>query len=395
MTNNWNPLKISLKNELDNILTYWKNNTVDSKNGGFIGRIDYPDIKRENSSKGVILNTRILWTFSAASIFYTNDRYRDLRERSYEYIKKHFKDPVYGGVFWILDANGNPINKRKQVYAQSFAIYALSEYYLCTKNEESKNWAIEIFDLIEKYALDNEHNGYIEAFNEDWSPIGDMRLSDKDHNEAKTMNTHLHILEAYTNLYRIYPDKKVWNALQNLVVLFLNKFLNTNGHLHLFFDESWELKSTIYSYGHDIETAWLLIEAAKALENEELLKKVEKAAILITDTFVAEAIDEDGGVINEIDYKTGDIDKDKHWWQQAEAIVGLYYAYQIEEKEIYLSSAKRVWDFIDTHMIDHEYGEWFWLIGLDGTNNPENEKVGMWKCPYHNSRSCLQLNKVF
>ena len=178
-------LKSLLKNELNNILSYWKNNTPDYENGGFIGHIDYPDIKRPEANKGIILNSRILWSFAAASNFYGDSSYEDLCERSFNYIKSHFKDNQNGGVYWEVDYKGNPVNKRKQVYAQAFTIYALSEYYLFSKNKEAKNWAIEIFYMIEKHAFDVANEGYIEAFNEEWSPIEDMRLSEKDENEAK------------------------------------------------------------------------------------------------------------------------------------------------------------------------------------------------------------------
>ena len=385
-------IKASFKNELENILTYWKNNTIDTQNGGFIGHIDYPDIKKPEANKGIILNSRILWSFAAASNFYKDNRYAELCERSYNYLKNYFQDTKYGGVFWEVDYKGNPVNKRKQVYAQAFTIYALSEYYLFSKNKEVKDWAIEIFELIEKHAFDSKFDGYIEAFNEDWSPIEDMRLSEKDDNEAKTMNTHLHVLEAYTTLYKIHPTEKVKNALEGLLNVFLDKFLNPNGHLELFFDEEWNLKSTVYSYGHDIETAWLLIEAAKVLKKPTLLKKTEDAAILITDTFISEAIDKDGAVINEINTKTGALDTNRHWWQQAEAIVGLYYAYQINKNEKYVDVASKIWTFIDEKVIDHKHGEWFWLIDENGNYNPKDEKVGMWKCPYHNSRAGIQLN---
>lgn len=385
-------LKASFKNELKNILTYWETHTIDSENGGFIGHIDYPNIKKPEANKGIILNSRILWSFAAASNFYKDNRYAELCERSYNYLKDYFKDSNFGGVFWEVDYKGNPVNKRKQVYAQAFTVYALSEYYLFSKNEEVKVWAIELFELVEKHAFDSKFDGYIEAFNEDWSPIEDMRLSEKDDNEAKTMNTHLHILEAYTTLYKIHPTERVKKALEGLLNIFLDKFLSPNGHLELFFDEEWNLKSTVYSYGHDIETAWLLIEAAKALNNITLLKKMENAAILITDTFISEAIDKDGAVINEINTKTGTLDTDRHWWQQAEAIVGLYYAYQINKNEKYVGVASKIWDFIDEKVIDHEHGEWFWLIDKNGNYNPKDEKVGMWKCPYHNSRAGIQLN---
>ncbi|WP_027395925.1 AGE family epimerase/isomerase [Aquimarina latercula] len=385
-------LKKSLENELENILHYWKTNAVDYDNGGFIGHIDYPNLKRTENNKGIILNARILWTFSAASNFYKDRRYIDLCRRSYNYLVNFFRDIKNGGVFWELDYKGNVVNRRKQVYAQSFVIYALSEYYVLTQNEFAKNWAIEIFDFIESKAYDSVNEGYLEAFNDDWSVVKDMRLSEKDVNEPKTMNTHLHLLEAYTILYKIYNSPKLKKALKALIDLFLNKFLSETGHLHLFFNEKWDLKSSIYSYGHDIETAWLLMEAANVIGDSSLRDKVNQRAQHIADIFIDEAIDSDGGVANEINWKTGEIDHDRHWWQQAEAIVGLYKMYQLTSDEKYINAALSIWEFIKNNIIDHKNGEWFWLVDKDGNFNDKNEKVGMWKCPYHNSRVCIQVN---
>lgn len=385
-------LKKSLENELENILHYWKTNSVDYDNGGFIGHIDYPNLKRTENNKGIVLNARILWTFSAASNFYQDRRYIDLCRRSYDYLVNFFRDVKNGGVFWELDYKGNVVNRRKQVYAQSFVIYALSEYYVFTKNEFAKRWAIEIFELLEDKAYDRLNEGYIEAFNEDWSVIEDMRLSSKDFNEAKTMNTHLHILEAYTTLNKIYKNSRLENALKKLVDLFLNKFLSDSGHLHLFFNEKWDLKSSIYSYGHDIETAWLLMEAANVIADFNLRNKVNQKAIYIADVFIDEAIDSEGGVVNEINWKTCEIDSDRHWWQQAEAIVGLYKIYQLTTNEKYINAALSIWEFINDRIIDHEHGEWLWLVDKDGNHSDKNEKIGMWKCPYHNTRACIQVN---
>lgn len=385
-------LKKSLEEELNLILCFWKENTVDQLNGGFIGQIEYPDIKKPLSNKGIILNARILWTFSAASNLYKDKRYDDLCQRSFDYLNTNFKDKKYGGVFWELDYQGNVVNPRKQIYAQAFMIYALSEYYLYSKNEESKIWAIDIFNLIEKHALDYANKGYVEAFSQEWELISDMRLSEKDINAPKTMNTHLHIVEAYTTFFKIYPEKSVKEALEKLILLFLDTFYHQNGHFNLFFDQNWNLISNTYSYGHDIETAWLLIEAAKSIQNESLLQKVEHIAIDIANRFVEEAIDEEGGVMNEINNQTGHVDTDRHWWPQAEGIVGLYYTYQITKNTLYIDHAFAIWRFIQEHIKDHTYGEWFWRIDADGNYNPKDEKVGMWKCPYHNSRACIQLN---
>ena len=383
----------SLSKELLNILDYWTNNSIDDVNDGFIGERDHFNTIVPNASKGIILNSRILWSFSAASNHYQTNKYKSICEQSYDYLTTFFKDEKYGGVYWELDFEGKPLNKRKQVYAQAFMIYALSEYYLFSKNQDALDWAIDIYELIEKHVKDPIHKGYIEAFNEDWSPIKDMRLSDKDVNEVKTMNTHVHVLEAYTNLYKVYKNASLRQHLVELIELFLNKFLNAKNHLNLFFNEQWNLKGNIISYGHDIETAWLLIEAAKIIEDAALLQKTEKSAILIADTFLNEGVDTDGGVFNDYNPDTNQLDGDKHWWAQVEAMVGLQYAYAITKDEKYLDSSANILEFIKQNIIDHKNGEWFWRVDKNRNLYTSEYKMGMWKAPYHNSRACMILSK--
>jgi len=386
-------VSVSLAKELQNILNYWSANTIDEINGGFVGERDHYNNLVPNASKGIILNSRILWSFSAASNHLKTNKYKAICERSFNYLRTYFKDENYGGVYWELDAKGNPINTRKQVYAQAFMIYALSEYYMFSKNKTVLNWAVELYNLVEKHAKDINFGGYIEAFNNDWSPIADMRLSDKDENEAKTMNTHLHVLEAYTNLYKVYKSEGLKENLTELINLFLTKFLNTNNTLNLFFDEQWNLKSSVVSFGHDIETAWLLIEAAKVIEDEQLISKTERIAVLIADNFMKNAVDIDGGVMNEFEPKTGVLDGDKHWWPQAEALVGLRYVYNITKNEKYLEVSSKILNFIQTKIIDKTNGEWFWRVNKKGELYTSEYKIGMWKAPYHTSRACIVLNK--
>lgn len=386
-------LSLELGIELKNILTYWAENSLDEIHGGFVGERDFFNNQVPDASKGIILNSRILWSFAAASNHYQSNEYKTVCERAYNYLKENFKDKEFGGVYWELNANGNPINTRKQVYAQAFMIYALSEYYLYSKNPKALSWAIELYELIETHASDKIHKGYIEAFNKDWSPIEDMRLSDKDENEAKTMNTHLHVLEAYTTLYKVYKNEQLKKDLSVLIQLFLTKFLNPENYMNLFFDEQWNLKSTLISYGHDIETAWLLIEAAKVIEDQKLIDETNRIAVLIANKFIENGVDTDGGVLYEFEPKTGILDTDKHWWPQAEALVGLRYAYDITGDDKYLIVSSKIWSFTQQNIIDKTNGEWFWKIDNQGNVSENEYKVGSWKAPYHNSRACMLLSK--
>jgi len=392
MNDAYNMLKSEVKLELFNILNYWVENTVDVKHGGFVGKRDYYNNLVEKASKGIILNTRILWSFSAASNHLKTNNYKDICDRAYSYLKTFFNDEKHQGLFWELTYKGEPINRRKQVYAQAFGTYALSEYYLFSKNEDAKDWAIELFALLEKHAKDTLSLGYLEAFNHDWGSIQDMRLSTKDMNAAKTMNTHLHVLEAYTSLLKIYDNAQLRESLKTLIELFINKFLNSSNHFDLFFDKQWKLLSNSVSYGHDIETVWLLIEAAKRTGDSHLITQIENLAIQVSNTFLEEAIDIDGAVLNEKNLSTGHTDTDKHWWPQMEALVGLNYAYKIKKEEKYISHSLLIWDFTKKHLIDRENGEWHFRVNRNGSAYTSEDKVSMWKAPYHTSRACMVLN---
>ncbi len=388
--------KAELSAELENILKYWNEFSLDERNGGFVGQRDHYNKEIPNASKGIILNTRVLWTFSAVANHKKekSGELRSLADRAYGYLKRAFQDDIFGGVFWEVDAEGNPINRRKQIYAQAFAIYALSEYHILSGDEEAKEWALELFKLVEKHAREREFNGYLEAFQEDWSPIEDMRLSEKDKNSAKTMNTHLHVLEAYTTLHKITKSEAVKEALDNLIEIFLEKFYDPkNQHFQLFFDNQWIREGNVASYGHDIEAVWLMIEAAKASGNEDLIKKTQNIAVPVAETFLEEAYVPGKGVINEKDLDSGKIDTDRHWWPQAEAMVGLEYAYQISGEKNFRNAIFDIWNFTQEHIIDRENGEWFFRIDENNRPYTQEDKLGMWKCPYHNSRACIVLMK--
>ena len=392
MSNNLpNTFFTDLKQELGAITQYWKDFSVDNENGGFIGQRDHYNTMIPHASKGIILNARILWSFSAIANYDADYDLNPLMERSFNYLYDFFRDKENGGVFWELDATGVAIIKKKQIYAQAFAIYALSEYYLNTQNNQAKDWAIELFDLIEKHAFDTKKDGYIEAFEADWSPIADMRLSDKDQNAAKTMNTHLHVLEAYTTLYKIYPEERVKSALDNLIKLFLEKFLNSESNFELFFDTDWNLTSDIVSFGHDIEALWLLIEAAKSSGNRDLLLKTQEIAVAVADKFLEYGYLKNKGVLNEKERGTGKIDTDRHWWPQAEAMVGLFYANEIKSDSRYTEAILDIWNFTKEYIIDSKNGEWFFRVDENFEPYKSEDKLGMWKCPYHNSRACIVL----
>lgn len=381
------------KDELqNNILPFWINKMTDNQNGGFYGQINGYNRLQPHANKGAVLNARILWTFSAAYRILGNDQYLAAAQRAYTYIRDNFIDEEYGGAYWELDYLGKPVNTKKQVYAQGFVIYGLSEYYRVTQDAEVLHLAQSLFILLEKHR-DKENGGYFEAFTREWKPIEDMRLSEKDANEKKSMNTHLHILEPYTNLLRVWNDPHLRKAQEELISIFLDRILdNQSYHQHLFFDEQWTVKSTAISYGHDIEAAWLLYEAAQVLNYEGAMQQVSAICLKIADA-ASEGLQDDGSMIYE--KNNNHIDTDRHWWVQAESIVGYMYAYKISKDERYKQYAEQLWIYIQNNITDRIYGEWIWSRNDEGEINRNEDKAGFWKCPYHNSRMCLEMIENF
>ena len=393
ISENTKELKEAALSELTkNILPFWKNNMVDKENGGFYGSMNFDGTIDKTATKGAVLNTRILWTFSKAFNILGNKEYFDLAQRAFDYINKFFIDDKFNGIFWELDYKGIPVNTRKYCYTQGFWIYALSEYFIASKNARAIELAQNIFRIIEDKALDKERNGYVEAFARDWSLTGDVRISEKDLNVNKTYNTHLHLLEGYTSLYKITKDARVKKTLENLINLMTEKFYNpANNHFLLFFDDNWNQKSDLVSYGHDIEGTWLLWDAVKCLHQPEIEKKTVPILLKIVDTSINESIDSDGGQFYEGNITEGVKDTDKHWWPQAEAVVGFLNAWNISGNNKYFDQACKSWKFIENYISDKKSGEWFWKVDQKGMPYTNDVKAGFWKCPYHNSRTCFEV----
>ena len=404
----------------NNILRFWQDKMVDHENGGFYGRIDGHGVLHPEAEKGAILNARILWSFSAAYRVLRNPKYLKIATYAKDYFIAHFIDPEYGGVYWSVDDKGNPLNTRKQFYAIGFAIYGLSEYARATGNREALEYALQLYDCIEEHALDRKYNGYIEACTREWGEIADMRLSELDANYPKSQNTHLHIIEPYTNLLKCLKELHtqescdyvptigsvlpvgvtipaetivaVEASLRNLIDIFTDRILNPETHhLDLFFEMDWTRGAgQLESYGHDIECSWLMHEAALVLNDAEILKKMEPIVQMVAKAS-EKGLNADGSMIHEANLDTGHVDDDLHWWVQAEAVVGFANLYQYFGEENALDKSLCCWDYIKRNLIDHENGEWYWSRHADGTLNTVDDKAGFWKCPYHNSRMCLEI----
>lgn len=363
----------------DNILPYWV--ALADPEGGFFGGATPDGGVDTEAERGCVLQARILWAFSAAYRVLQRDQYRRMADHAYAYLINHFLDYDCGGVYWAVSAEGLPLNTRKQTYAIAFAIYGLSEYYHISGNEDALEYAKALYHDIECYASDTQYGGYIEALSRDWNALEDMRLSEKDINAPKSQNTHLHILEAYTSLYRVWPEPILRQRIVNLLNLFQVRLIDPQtGYLNLYFQQDWTpVEPRHRSYGHEIETSWLLDEAAILVDSPQdlLVQRLAEVA--------ADGLQPDGSMIHE------DVDLHREWWVEAEAVVGYINIYQRFGDSDAFEKAKRILAYINTHLIDHKRGEWYWDCDADGLPNLTEPKAGFWKCPYHNSRMCLEL----
>ena len=385
--------RAELRDELvDRILPYWMHHAIDERHGGFMGLILENGESESEAPKGCILNARILWTFSAAYAVLGGAELLGMVNRAAIYFAAHFFDPTHGGVFWMVDADGKPADERKHVYAQAFAIYALAEHYRATDDDASLRQAIAIFRLVEAHAYDRVFGGYEEAFSRDWIVLDDVRLSDEDVQAPKSMNTHLHLLEAYSTLFRVWPDPLLRTRLAELVELFLHTIVGEQvAHAQQFFLSDWTPVERMVSYGHDIETSWLVLDAAEALGDATLRERARQMALRLAASVLDQGFDvEQGGLFSGIDANNA-LDTDKEWWPQAEAIVGFVNAYSESGNEAYLDAANATWSFIRQYVRDLDGGEWHRRVSRDGRTRFGYEKVGPWKCPYHNARACLEI----
>lgn len=374
-----------------NILPFWLKYAVDDQYGGFRGQIANDLTIDPLAHKGLILNARILWAFSKAHKGYGGEVYLRTARRAYEYLRQKFWDAEFGGVYWMVDHFGNPVETKKRIYGQAFAVYALAEYASASAEKEPLEKAIALHRSIEDASYDHVHGGYFETYDRDWNLAGEQRLSEVDMDEKKSMNTHLHLLEAYANLLRIWNDDRLRTRLHDLLRIFLDRIIDPETyHFRMFFDETWHDRSDRFSYGHDIEGSWLISEAAEVLGDRAVLKEAQRASVSMAQAVYEQAVDTDGGLFyegrgNEI------VDSDKHWWPQAETTVGFLNAYELSGKDYFLRASERCWTFIEKYIVDHQRGEWYWLVSRNGIPSGAKYKVDPWKCPYHNSRTCFEV----
>jgi len=374
------------------ILPFWCGPALDNKNGGWMAWLSN-DLKPDRSKpKGLIMNARILWTFSAVYRVKPDPLCQEMAQRAFDVVMNKFWDTKHGGAFWQLNDQFKVIDDSKKIYGQAFYMYALTEFHHAFGSEVALERAAWLFELIDRHARDAQFGGYFEVRRRDWSEAAaDARLSDKDMNEKKSMNNHLHVLEACTNLYRARREPRVAGRLRELIEIFLTRILDARTkHLNHFFDEQWNVRSDTYTFGHDIEASWLLCEAAEELGDKNLFQRVRELAVQMTDAVFNEGLSADGALCYE--GKDGKIiDTGSESWPQAEALIGFLNAFEISRDGKFLAAALRVWSYINQKIVDRAHGEWFWRINPDGKPDATLPKVSEWKGPYHASRACLEI----
>jgi mannobiose 2-epimerase len=382
--------KKEIKLELNEILAYWEKYSVDVENGGFYGAVDVNNVPDRQADKGLILNSRILWTFSAAYQLDPKPAYKKLANRAFNYLNTYFWDATNKGAYWSIKSTGIPSDTHKQVYAEGFMIYAFAEYYKISKNPQALEKAKTIYQVLQTTCKDLKNGGYYEAYDATWKPIADNTITQGKVDQKKSMNTHLHLIEAFANLYQVYPDKKLKAEIESMLAIFHEKIIANGKTQTLFFMDDWTPRSEAVSFGHDIESAWLLLETAETIKNPTWIKKMKTLAVNMAIEAEKGIDPTDGGMWNE--KNQGHINTEKHWWPQAEAMVGYYNAFQLTGNKKFYALSLGSWSFIKSEL-KSPTGEWFW--GIDEGKEPmfRNGKIGPWKGPYHNGRACIEILK--
>lgn len=394
-------------NELhQNILPYWMKYGVEEDGNGFYGAVDLNNTPVLTANKTSVLNARILWTFAEAAKRYPGSGYEEVAHRAYRVLTEDFADKEHGGFYMELTSDNKVASDIKHTYAQAFVIYSLSKYYAFNPVPEVMSRIQDFYYFLDQKTRDPEHAGYIESFTRNWNIFEENRMS--DNNEPKSMNTHLHVLEAYASVYRIWKDDLVKQRLTELLDLFLHRIIRIDGHLGIFFSEEFtetESSRAICSFGHDIEASWLIWEAAEILGDRSRIEQARPQILKMADAVLREGVDKDGGLFLESTRYGSHVRTNKHWWLQAENLVGFMNAFQLTGNCKYWETVKLAWDFIDRYVIDHEGGEWFTKVNRLGKPyliEPENDpspyyrndwKIDPWKCPYHNGRAMMELSK--
>lgn len=370
------------------ILPFWKN-LRDDTFGGYYGYMGQDLVLDKQAEKGCILNSRILWFFSEAAMALDDPSLRAYADHAYRFLAEHCIDRENGGIFWSMTYDGTPLDTTKHTYNQGFAIYALSAYYRLSGERAALDEAFRIFSLIETHCTDDV--GYLEAFTADWKPESNEKLSENGVMADKTMNTLLHVFEGYAGLYEATHDAAVGKAMTRILEIYAEKIFSAEKNRQLvFFDKDYHSILDLYSYGHDIESSWLMDWGCALLENEALSEKISEINRRMAVAVIDAAFD-GRSLSNECD--RGKVNTDRIWWVQAETVLGLIHLWnKCPEQTKYREFAANAFRFIETYLVDKRPGsEWYYSVTPSGEPIADKPILEPWKCPYHNGRMCLMI----
>lgn len=378
------------RNLRENILGFWLAHGPDRERGGFFGATDRKGTPDPLAPRSLVVNSRLVWTFASARRALGNEEYAASAKAAYSYLVANFRDAKYGGWFWSLSASGKVIDTHKHLYGQSFAIYGLAEYARTFGDKEALKLALDTFRLMDGKAHDAKNGGYLEPWTREWKP------ETKEHPIGppgrKTTNTHLHLLESLTTLLVASGDPAVKARLEELYGLFITKIVDPAGYAHEYFTPDWTPAGPAddASYGHDMELAWLMQEAAAALGKPDDPAGVALSKSLLTHSVKYGYDEVRGGVFERGPAGQPATVRSKTWWAQAEALVGLLEGWELTSDEGYWRRFEQSAGFVLSTVCDNEYGEWYPQFRADGTVDYD-AKISPWKCPYHNGRACLEV----
>ena len=374
------------KHLTEKIIPFWKKLHDDM--GGFYGYVDFDLNVNKEAEKGCILNSRILWFFASAYKVLKDESLLREAKHAFEFMTNYCVDRENGGVYWSLTHDGKPLDTTKHTYNQAFAIYGLGAYYEVTKDESALKLACDLYELIESKMRDEK--GYLEAFSKNFEPISNEKLSENGVEAKRSMNTLLHVMEGYTELYRVAPQERVANSLREILDITDEKIYNRKlRRQEVFFDLDYNSLIDLYSYGHDIESAWLINRTTEILGDKNYIEKMGEMTKVLADNVYKVAFD---GHSIPAEAERGIVKQDRVWWVQAEGINGFLDAYQKDpSRKEYLEAAESIWEYIKKYVVDkREDAEWYWYVNPDGSAARE-PIVEPWKCPYHNGRMCLEV----
>lgn len=383
---------MSLKNEIrdelvQHIIPFWQNQQ-DDKEGGYYGYLSF-DLEQDKAAvKGCILNSRILWFFSNAYLLLQNEELLNNAKHAYNFFLNHYLDTLHGGVYWSVEADGKPYDTIKHTYNQAFMIYALSSYYDASKDKQALAHAFDLFYIIEDKCKDDI--GYLEAFTKEFVPHSNEKLSENGVLATRTMNTLLHILEAYSELFRVSNNEEVKDKIKYILLSFKSQIYNRKeSRLDVFFDLKYKSLINLKSYGHDIEAAWLIDRAAELIGDRKVIDVMHMVTNNLEESVYKMGY-RNGSLLNECE--DGVDNTLRIWWVQAEGMVGFMNAWQKHHDKKYYDVVKNIWTYIKTYIIDHRKGsEWFWEVDEVGIASSRKPIIELWKCPYHNGRMCIEM----